>query len=276
MCFFVLETSSSPPSLVAPLGLFIGTERWCQHSPLSFPTLHHLCLYLSLLPKMLFPSPVPQGSNWWREGRKNQGRQWERASTWLEGRKIISARRLCLRLKPYLHFKSSGRLCCHLRDTIDQPACHLMSADTEALMKLIEQPMIDNHSARQRRGHLLRDQASTSFSRCRQLKPLHSNIISSEFSWFLWGNLLFGVKILEVIQVILSNYSGMINLLRLRTKIIKNLLNPCSTLEIPQGFWKSHMSKMNQICKVVLQENKHTNTRLCIYSSFFCPSIDPI
>lgn len=91
---------------------------------------------------MLFPSPVPQGSGWWRGRRAS-----ERAGTWLGGRKIISARRLCLRLKPYLHFKSGGRPCCHLRDAIDQPACHLMSADTGALMKLIEQSMIDNCSA---------------------------------------------------------------------------------------------------------------------------------
>lgn len=76
-----------------------------------------------------------------------EGEESERAGTWLGGRKIISARRLCLRLKPYLHFKSGDRPCCHLRDAIDQPACHLMSADTGALMKLIEQPMIDNCSA---------------------------------------------------------------------------------------------------------------------------------
>lgn len=110
-------------------------------SPPSFPALLHLCLYLSLLLKMLFPSPVPQGSSWWKNkregeiflwgGRKGgkvgsksswreEGEEMERRerSTWLGGRKIISARRLCLRLKPDLHFKSGGRSCCHLRDTI--------------------------------------------------------------------------------------------------------------------------------------------------------------
>lgn len=64
-----------------------------------------------------------QGGREWREevevkrgeGREKKGR---RVSTWLEGRKIISAGRLCLRLKPHLHFKSGGRPCCHLRDAI--------------------------------------------------------------------------------------------------------------------------------------------------------------
>lgn len=41
-------------------------------SPSSFPTLLHLCLYLSLLLKMLFPSPVPQGSSWWKNKREGE------------------------------------------------------------------------------------------------------------------------------------------------------------------------------------------------------------
>lgn len=40
--------------------------------PPSFPTLLHLCLYLSLLLKMLFPSPVPQGSSWWKNKREGE------------------------------------------------------------------------------------------------------------------------------------------------------------------------------------------------------------
>lgn len=40
--------------------------------PPSFPALLHLCLYLSLLLKMLFPSPVPQGSSWWKNKREGE------------------------------------------------------------------------------------------------------------------------------------------------------------------------------------------------------------
>ena len=46
--------------------------------PSSFPALLHLCLYLSLLLKMLSPSPVPQGSTWWRnKGEGNGGKRWK-------------------------------------------------------------------------------------------------------------------------------------------------------------------------------------------------------
>lgn len=41
-------------------------------SPSSFPALLHLCLYLSLLLKMLFPSPVPQGSSLWKNKREGE------------------------------------------------------------------------------------------------------------------------------------------------------------------------------------------------------------
>lgn len=81
------------------------------------------------------------------------GREGGRPASSLEGRKIISTRPLCLRLKPDLHFKGSGRPCRHLRDAIDQPACHLMSAGSGALMKLIERPVIDNGAARQHCCH---------------------------------------------------------------------------------------------------------------------------
>lgn len=40
----------------------------------SFPTLLHLCLYLSLLLKMLSPSPVPQGSSWWKNKAERKRR----------------------------------------------------------------------------------------------------------------------------------------------------------------------------------------------------------
>lgn len=129
-----------------------------ENAGVSTPVCH-------LLPPPRPPPPLPLSvasskdalSSSWTPGvtpvEKQEGKEGGGERTWLEGRKIISARLLCLRLKPDLHFKSSGRSCCHLRDAIDQPACHLMSAGTGALMKLIEQPMIDNGTARQRHCH---------------------------------------------------------------------------------------------------------------------------
>lgn len=136
-----------------PLGPFIGRERRCQHSrfatssPLRPPPPLPLSVASSrgALSSSCTPGVTPV--------EEQEGKEGGRERAWLGGRKIISARLLCLRLKPDLHFKSSGRSCCHLRDAIDQPACHLMSAGTRALMKLIEQPMIDNGTAHQRHCH---------------------------------------------------------------------------------------------------------------------------
>lgn len=84
-CFLVLEMSSSLDLAVALLCPFIGTECWCQHclSPTSLLNLLHLCLYLSLLLKMLSPSPVPQGSSWWKnkaEGKRGGMEGQERSN----------------------------------------------------------------------------------------------------------------------------------------------------------------------------------------------------
>lgn len=84
-CFLVLEMSSSLGLAVVLLCPFVGTECWCQHClpSSSFPTLLHLCLYLSLLLKMLSPSPVPQGSSCWKnkaEGKRRGVEGWERSN----------------------------------------------------------------------------------------------------------------------------------------------------------------------------------------------------
>lgn len=80
-CSLVLETSSSPGLAVALLPLHqdrMLVSALLPPLPPSFPALLHLCLYLSLLLKMLSPSPVPQGSTWWRnKGGGNGGKRWK-------------------------------------------------------------------------------------------------------------------------------------------------------------------------------------------------------
>lgn len=152
-CILVLEMSSSRRVAVAPLG-----PLYRERTLVSALPFRHL---LPLRP----PPPLPLSVASSKDAlsisctpgvtpvEEQAGKEGGRERAWLGGRKIISARLLCLRLKPDLHFKSSGRSCCHLRDAIDQPACHLMSAGSRALMKLIEQPMIDNGTAHQRHCH---------------------------------------------------------------------------------------------------------------------------
>jgi len=81
-CSLVLETSSSPGLAPAP-PLPLHRDRMLvsalPFSP-SYPALIHLCLYLSLLLKMLFPSPVPQGSSWWNS--KREGKEGESKDRW--------------------------------------------------------------------------------------------------------------------------------------------------------------------------------------------------